>query len=355
MRHVDEGTIHGWLDSALSADEAAGVEAHVAECAACAATVAEARGLVAASSRILSALDNVPGAVIPAATPASATSGPASSRPPRGFASRYGRLAALLAIVATGTAVAVRMRTSERGGVPSMAMGSAKPESAPAARDSAPASGGAAPIPSAAPTPAPRARVAAKTALPALTRDAQDVAAAAAGAAGAAAAAAVVPASRALDSRVAQAPLPAKVLGMRPTNIDSVRPGTTAGTTRLSEVVTTGTGSADAPSVDLPVRTLTDATLLSTELGATDSRRTRRSAYEVRPGVTVTLVEAAPLPVTDQARVRRQEAARADAARVDPRAPAMHTIVWPDAAGHTFTLTGPLPESELQGLRQRVR
>lgn len=60
MRHLDEGTIHAWLDGALSSDEAARAEAHVASCTVCAEAVAEARGLIAASSRILLALDNVP-------------------------------------------------------------------------------------------------------------------------------------------------------------------------------------------------------------------------------------------------------------------------------------------------------
>ncbi|HEX6315370.1 MAG TPA: zf-HC2 domain-containing protein, partial [Gemmatimonadaceae bacterium] len=66
--HLDEGTIHAWLDGALPPDESARVEAHVAQCAACGALVAEARGLVAASSRILSSLDAVPAGVIPGAT-----------------------------------------------------------------------------------------------------------------------------------------------------------------------------------------------------------------------------------------------------------------------------------------------
>ena len=69
MQHLDEGTIHSWLDGALSADEAARVEAHVAECPQCAAAVAEARGFIAASSRILTALDNVPRGVVPAVAP----------------------------------------------------------------------------------------------------------------------------------------------------------------------------------------------------------------------------------------------------------------------------------------------
>jgi anti-sigma factor RsiW len=69
MQHPDEGTIHSWLDGALSADEAARVEAHVKDCPECAAAVAEARGFIAASSRILTALDNAPRGVIPVAAP----------------------------------------------------------------------------------------------------------------------------------------------------------------------------------------------------------------------------------------------------------------------------------------------
>lgn len=57
--------IHAWLDGELGAVEAARVERLVAEDAAWAAAAAEARGLIAASSRILSALDVVAGDVIP--------------------------------------------------------------------------------------------------------------------------------------------------------------------------------------------------------------------------------------------------------------------------------------------------
>ena len=63
--HLDEGTIHAWLDGALAPDESAQVEAHANSCTECAALVAEARGLIAASSRILSSLDAVPAGVLP--------------------------------------------------------------------------------------------------------------------------------------------------------------------------------------------------------------------------------------------------------------------------------------------------
>ena len=50
MKHPDEGTVHAWLDGALDDTEARELEMHVAECVECAAMVAEARGLIAASS-----------------------------------------------------------------------------------------------------------------------------------------------------------------------------------------------------------------------------------------------------------------------------------------------------------------
>ena len=65
MQHLDEGTIHAWLDGALPPLEAEQVAQHAVECATCAAAVAEARGIIAGSARIVSALDDVPGGVIP--------------------------------------------------------------------------------------------------------------------------------------------------------------------------------------------------------------------------------------------------------------------------------------------------
>ncbi len=96
MQHPDEGMIHSWLDGALSAEEAARVDSHVSECASCAATVAEARGFIAASSRILTALDNVPRGVLPAV--------PAKRRD---FRVAW-RAAAAMLIVAGGSLVVMR-------------------------------------------------------------------------------------------------------------------------------------------------------------------------------------------------------------------------------------------------------
>src|SRR6185436_6761406 len=114
MQHPDEGTIHSWLDGALSLDEAAQVEAHVKDCAQCQAAVAEARGFIAASSRILTALDNAPRGVIPAA------------KPVKRIDPMMWRIAATVLVVAAGTLLVVRNNgTDERSTVKATAGDSA--------------------------------------------------------------------------------------------------------------------------------------------------------------------------------------------------------------------------------------
>ena len=98
MQHPDEGTIHAWIDGELAPDDAAALEAHLRECADCSALAAEARGLVAASSRIVSALDIVPGDVIPKTAP----------RPRPWYASTQLRAAAAVVIVAGASLLVMR-------------------------------------------------------------------------------------------------------------------------------------------------------------------------------------------------------------------------------------------------------
>src|SRR5689334_16804296 len=130
MRHPDEGTIHAWLDGALDDADAAWLETHARECAACGALVAEARGLVAGASRVLGALDGVPGGVLPPArTPETVN---ASDPAPHDTAARTlrrsararmlerprwvmpARAAAALLLVAGGAAVVVRSADTPR-------------------------------------------------------------------------------------------------------------------------------------------------------------------------------------------------------------------------------------------------
>ncbi|MBC7789382.1 MAG: zf-HC2 domain-containing protein [Anaerolineae bacterium] len=107
MPHLDEGMIHAWLDGALTDVERAQAETHAAGCEICSAAVAEARGLVAASSRILSALDDVPAGVIPVAPHGSDTVIAANTgvkaRTRLWFNRPMLRAAAALLLVTTGT------------------------------------------------------------------------------------------------------------------------------------------------------------------------------------------------------------------------------------------------------------
>lgn len=123
---VDEGRIHEWLDGQCDANTAAQFEALVHTSPAFAARVAEARGLTAAASRILAALDDVPAQVLPpvaashapgtaSGTPTGATAGASPTpigaarrridTPPRGPSRRFTQwsaIAAVLAVAATG-------------------------------------------------------------------------------------------------------------------------------------------------------------------------------------------------------------------------------------------------------------
>ncbi|MEK7400725.1 MAG: zf-HC2 domain-containing protein, partial [Gemmatimonadota bacterium] len=80
MKHLDEGTIHAWLDGALDDVQAREVSGHAASCARCGALVAEARGLIAGASRILTALDDVPAGIAPKRAPVVASSKPTARR-----------------------------------------------------------------------------------------------------------------------------------------------------------------------------------------------------------------------------------------------------------------------------------
>ncbi len=121
--HVDEGTIHTWLDGAFDAAAASVVQTHVDACATCRAAVAEARGFIAGASRLTRALDVVPSKIVPsddvtrvasrivaAAAPVSAmAAAPATPRSPRPwYMQPMLRAAAALLVVVGGTTLVLR-------------------------------------------------------------------------------------------------------------------------------------------------------------------------------------------------------------------------------------------------------
>ncbi len=108
MQHLDEGMIHTWLDGELPPSEREAAEAHVATCDECRAAVAEARGFVAASSRILTALDAVPGGVLPASSTSSVGGG--ARTPARFRLSRAWMAAAAVLVLSTATIIVIRPR-----------------------------------------------------------------------------------------------------------------------------------------------------------------------------------------------------------------------------------------------------
>lgn len=110
--HLDEGDAHALVDGALPDEAAARVIAHVAVCARCAAVLAEARGLTAASTRILGALDDVPGGVVPVAVERASGPAPVAPRPAVNVRRRWTgwpvRAAAALLLAAVGGTAAWR-------------------------------------------------------------------------------------------------------------------------------------------------------------------------------------------------------------------------------------------------------
>lgn len=129
--HVDEGSMHAWLDDAFDASQAETIHLHVTGCAACQASVAEARGFIAGASRVTKMLDAVPAGVVSSEDVArsasrilssasggggggggASTSGGANNarsagsfRPPSGFGRNSFRIAATLLVFVGGAYV----------------------------------------------------------------------------------------------------------------------------------------------------------------------------------------------------------------------------------------------------------
>ncbi|MGK2934612.1 MAG: zf-HC2 domain-containing protein [Gemmatimonadaceae bacterium] len=115
-QHPEEGTLHAYIDGELSLAETAALELHVGECARCAAALAEARGFVAAASRVITTLDAAPSsAVTPAAAVAGVPAAPSRRVVRPIFRVPYARAAALFLLVGSTAFVVDRTGTFARG------------------------------------------------------------------------------------------------------------------------------------------------------------------------------------------------------------------------------------------------
>lgn len=133
MQHIDEGTIHAWLDGALSGDEQMLIEAHVRQCAECATAVAEARGLIAGSARIVSALDDVP-RVTPPKSVQTPPRAPRSVWRSLGLTPLRAGIAALLMVAVASVFTARHDRSEKRSVVPHLPSAAPQPIPSPSTR-----------------------------------------------------------------------------------------------------------------------------------------------------------------------------------------------------------------------------
>lgn len=308
MPRPDEGLIHAWLDGELDAAEAARVAQLVAEDAEWGAAAAEARGLIAASSRILGALDVVAGDVIPGggrAAPAHDTPRiPAPQVAPRRRGMPTWLRVAAGAVLVAGVGYLSNRDGREASGVmvvvdsPSVAAAGAAKEAAPEAGAGAAASALAeAPAAPSAVTSAPvredarepRAEVSPRTAAPA------PVAAAVASAAAAPAA----ELARAAEDRAAVAD---SQTAARRAESEAMERRMRSSDLRLEQVVVTGApaASAGAPAAPAaaPMRALADAPALAQKMAApaNDATRIISGCWRVRTtGVSDTLLVTVPV------------------------------------------------------------
>jgi hypothetical protein len=356
MQHLDEGTIHAWLDGELPLAEREAAEAHVATCASCAAAVAEARGFIAASSRILTSLDAVPAGVLPRA----------QSAPVRRFTvSRAWMAAAAVLVLGIGTVIATQRDrevaalhvASQREEAKSTAV---LPNAGPAALDKATVDS-TAPAPIASPVPRAPARAPA-------TSPPQMVGAIASGA--------QTLASKD-EARLKNAPAPAPVATEKPEARDAKRAdaapepapqamppvvaqssaaksaGATIGDTArrrmmLNEVVVTRAAlPAEADS--------TEPQLAARDTVATGADTTITSIYSVN-GVLVSLVDRPSLKALQRAPSVSGKSGFSDAvmAKARAQAPPENSITWSDSTGRTRTLRGAMSHEALERLKARL-
>lgn len=380
MQHPDEGVIHTWLDGELPAEEAVALEAHIAECADCAALVAEARGLIAASSRIVSALDIIPGDVIPATIP--------RKRP--WYSSTQLRAAAAVVLVAGASLIVMREQE-----VPEMQTTMDRAVSA----DSSPSSAEAAAVEppqfsiagksgtarrnqplmtaptetraqsnQAASSPMKSATARQSEVKPKQKLDARDESAVAAEAKPSAVADAARSRNepeRALSGRIVGVQAPAPVVApptadLQQRNLSRLRDSSV----RYDPVVVTGVATASG----VVGAARSEAKLR--ELKSDTTGNIVVTIYELSPGIQVTLKETAPQEFApqraeaDQLKKEKSGSLRANVAPVPAAPPApviglrttgakTEVITWTNSVtGRVYTLSGPLSKEQLTALRK---
>jgi hypothetical protein len=357
MQHLDEGTIHAWLDGELPPAEREALEAHIASCGQCAAAVAEARGFVAASSRILTALDAVPGGVLPASSQTSHV----GAKPPRFTASRALMAVAAVLVLSTVTVIATRSGSdaslakldearATRADAPVIASAPAPAATAPEAADKTRP-----PVATERKEARARAMNAQPTSIADAARGAQRYAPAAATAAAAgklnrvAQAAPPAPAAR-MDAKVQVDSSPVSALAEQAPKAAAADSGRKRPALMLSQVVVTGAGTTSTVEKLGTAVGPNEAPQLLSRSSSTEAGDTVvTTIYAVRDG-TVTLVERT--SVRDEIRRQQRNSSFSDQvmakAREDTR---INSITWSDSSGHTRTLRGAVPREELERIR----
>jgi anti-sigma factor RsiW len=348
MQHLEEGTIHAWLDGELPAAERAAAEAHVAQCPECAAAVAEARGFIAASSRILTALDAVPGGVMPSAQ---------AMAPVRRFMiPRAWMAVAAVLVLGIGTVIATRPRRD----VAALRVAETRQEPKPTVME-----------PNVGPTAMDTLAIgAAMPAAPAQSATSGAANLPSSNAGGVAGGGAALRAGK-MENRIERTRnyVGAVLNDSTPLMIaDAVRaattgtaadskasapssaPATFADTARpralaLQEVVVTGAGVESSRETDDA-----EPRLVSRDSTTRGADTTVTTIYTVH-GVRVALIERA-----SRADLQRAETNFSGALMAKARvpAPAENSITWSDSTGRTRTLRGAISQAELERLKDRL-
>lgn len=397
MQHLDEGTIHAWLDGELPSAEREELEAHIASCAQCAAAVAEARGFVAASSRILTALDSVPGGVLPKSNSVASK----SIAPRKRFTvSRAWMAAAAVLVLSTVTVIARRPGQDDK--LANIAFHQdTQPAGAESVQPAAPATGATATVnePSAATSGAPGGAPLAKARTNAAAQAAQATAGGAAStyanksdaraevarkdvrekkesipnsssrldAASPAPALAATPQSAPAEARArretdalsdkpaAQVPMPSSpesALARRLTHErvrDSIRlPTPLASVVVTGEGVTTRSERFGAPiAADSSVADSAAPQLVSRKTSSYDEGDTVVTTVYKLGGATVTLIDWSRPP----ARIHIRGLARQPSLKLRDTVPQVDSLTWSDSSGHTRMLRGAVTREQLERIR----